>query len=382
MGGRGHEKIDIEGLVAELEGEAAELRDRLGPSRVPPVGSVPRPVGIPAGDSDSGPLLLGDLAASLGRLRDLADPRGGSVESHRGLLAGPVLALKRLLFRLLTPIWDQQTSFDRAVVDQLAEIGEAISSNSRRLDARLTTLESRIVALQDDLERASDGARAIAPEFDYERFEDVFRGDPAKIREAQRPYLRYFADATAGPVLDLGCGDGTLLSLLREAGVEARGVDRSAGAVQRAQAAGLDATEGDLLAVLEACPDGSLGGVVAIQVVEHLTLPVILQLLRVAKRKLRPGGVFLAETVNLASLITFSRSWTIDPTHRQALHPLTMRFLVEEAGFSEIELIYSGEVEPEKRMESPPGDTAGARNASILNDVVFGPQDYAVVGRA
>lgn len=382
MGGRGHENVDVEGLVAELEREAAQLRDRIGPSRVPPVESAPELDEIAAGNPESGPLLLRDLETSLERLRDLADPRGGSVESHRGLLAGPVLALKRLLIRLLTPIWDQQTSFDRAVVDRIAEIAEAISSNSRRLEARLAVLESRIVALQDTLARTANGAQAIAPDFDYERFEEVFRGDPAKIREAQRPYLRYFADGAAGPVLDLGCGDGTFLSLLREAGVEARGVDRSAGAVQRARAAGLDATVGDLLEALEACPDGSLGGVVSIQVVEHLTLPVILQLLRLARRKLRPGGVFLAETVNLASLITFSRSWTIDPTHRQALHPLTMRFLVEDAGFSDIELVYSGEVEPEKRMETPAGDAAAARNASILNDVVFGPQDYAVIGRA
>lgn len=383
MGQRGEQSVDVEALVAELEREAAGLREKLGPGSVaPPETGTARPPAPAEPAGGSGALLLRNLPAALERLRALADPRGGAVESHRGLLAGPVLALKRVLIRLLTPIWDQQTTFDRALVDQLGELAESIAVTEERLEKRLDTLDRRIVGVEDALARMSDGPATSEVGFDYERFEAAFRGDPERVREKQSQYLRYFPDPKSGPVLDLGCGDGTFLTLLRDAGVEARGVDQSAGAVERARAAGLDVREGDLVAALEACPDGSLGGVVSMQVVEHLSLPLVIHLLRVAKRKLRPGGVFLAETVNVASLLTFARSWTIDPTHRQALHPLTLRFLVDEAGFSASELVYSGDVEPEHVMAIPEGDEAGARNAAILNKLVFGPMDYAVVGRA
>ena len=64
------------------------------------------------------------------------------------------------------------------------------------------------------------------------------------------------------------------------------------------------------------------------------------------------------------------------------MHPLTLEFLLREAGFSDCELVYGGDVETETRLEIPPGDGPDARNAVRLNEIVFGPQDYAVVGRA
>lgn len=376
------ESVDIEALVAEVETEAAELRERLGgiDVRTDETLAARHEPGTGNGDPPARrPLLLRDLADSLERLRGQADPRSAPISSHRGVLAAPVLAAKRLLIRLLTPIWDQQTTFNRALVDQLGEIGEAVDSTRTRMDDRLTAVERRLLALEDQIARSGVAPGPSEPAFDYERFEAAFRGDPTTVREKLRPYLAYFDE---GPVLDLGCGDGAFLSLLSEKGVQARGVDQSGPAIERARAAGLDASRADLVEALEASGDGSLGGVVSVQVFEHLTLPVVLQVLQMAKRKLRPGGILLVETVNLASLVTFSRAWTIDPTHRQALHPLTLRFLVEEAGFSHVELLYSGDVEPEHRIEASSDDPVQVRNAAILNELVFGPQDYAVIGRA
>ena len=380
MGQRGQQTLDVEALVAELRAEAETLRAELGPSDVAPPDDPPRH--REDAGADGGSLLLRDLEPNLERLRGLADPRSARVESHRGTVAAPILAAKRLLIRVLTPIWEQQTALGRGIVDQVAEMGAAVRTTSSRLELRLADLDRRLRAIEDAVARDRDSAGSPDAGFDYEEFEARFRGSADEIRERQRRYVRFFADATAGPVLELGCGEGTFLDLLRGRGVVARGVDRSEGAVARARAAGLDVSHGDLVSALEACPDDSLGGVVSIQVVEHLSLPVLLHVLRLAKQKLRPGGIFLAETVNLASLIVHARGWTIDPTHRQALHPLTLEFLVQQAGFSDCERLYAGEVEPETRLEIPSGNGPEARNAARLNDIVFGPQDYAVVGRA
>jgi len=365
----GHERqhnVDVEALVQELRSEAADLRAKLD-SSAPARGGA----GVPP-------------TTPIERLRGLADPRGGPLRSHRRTLGALALALKRGLIRLLTPIWDQQTRFHHEVVDLLEETSTTIDGGTGSLAARLDALDQRLVVIENTLARdpRRSGDAPGSAGFDYERFEETFRGAPERLRESQRTYLRFFSGPGCGPVLYLGCGNGIFLELLRSAGIEARGVDRSAGAVARCRAAGLDVDRGDLLAGLEACADRSLGAVVSIQVLEHLSLPVILRLLRVAKRKIRPGGLLLAETVNLASLLVFARAWTIDPTHRQPLHPLTLRFLVEEAGFSRSELIYSGAPGPTERMELPPEGGAGAHNAALLNALVFGPQDYAVVARA
>src|SRR6188472_231332 len=122
------------------------------------------------------------------------------------------------------------------------------------------------------------------------------RGSTADVRERQRPYVDDFRGAA--PVLDVGCGRGEFLGLLREAGIEARGVDADADMVAFARGAGLDVVQADAVAYLEGLDDGSLGGVFAAQLVEHLPPAALLRLLQLAARKLRPGGLLVAETIN------------------------------------------------------------------------------------
>src|SRR5262249_31414073 len=148
------------------------------------------------------------------------------------------------------------------------------------------------------------------------------------------------------------------------------------------RAQGLDVRLGDALFALESAADGSLGGVVSFQVVEHLSLWKVARLVRFARQKLRRGGCFIAETVNVASLFALTNRWRLDPTHRQPLHPLTLRFLAERAGFAEVELVFAGDVEPGTRLEEGRDEDRETRNARRLNALVYAAQDYAVVARA
>lgn len=59
--------------------------------------------------------------------------------------------------------------------------------------------------------------------FDYFRFEELYRGDEALIAERQKEYLEYFRGRDY--VVDLGCGCGEFLELLRENEIRARGVE-------------------------------------------------------------------------------------------------------------------------------------------------------------
>src|SRR6185295_11711336 len=101
----------------------------------------------------------------------------------------------------------------------------------------------------------------------YLTFEDKFRGSRPEVRRRVEDYLPILA--VASDVVDIGCGRGELLGALRERGVTARGVDASPAMVEACRVAGLDVEQGDALTYLERQPDASIGGLVAIQVVEH-----------------------------------------------------------------------------------------------------------------
>jgi len=201
---------------------------------------------------------------------------------------------------------------------------------------------------------------------DYFAFESRMRGSTEEIRRRQRAYVDDFRDRA--PVLDIGCGRGEFLGLLREAGIEARGVDADADMVAYARGEELDVEQGDALAYLETLDDGSLGGIFLAQVVEHLPPPVLLRLLELGHAKLRRGGVLIAETINPLSPLAL-RNYFADLTHAQPLVPETLALLARHAGFAETETRYLNAPEPPEQTDP--------RVAEIL----FAPLDYALVAR-
>jgi SAM-dependent methyltransferase len=318
-------------------------------------------------------------------------PRRGA----RALATAPVKALLRPLLRwYVAPLVDAQREFNDVTLKLIDELHEAVSAS---LDERLLAeLEERVLRLERGARTvpAPRGPAAtpspegppVAP-IDYFGFEARMRGSRADVLERQRPYVADFRDAA--PVLDVGCGRGELLSLLREAGVEATGVDRDPDMVALCRDEGLEVAQGDAVAHLEALPDESLGGVFAAQVVEHLPPAPLVRLLELACAKLRPGGILVAETMNPLSLVAM-RNYYADLTHAQPLVPETLVLLARQAGFGSTELRFLNEPPEHERLrtvELPPNDAfdsarvALAANVARLNDVVFGPQDYALVAR-
>jgi SAM-dependent methyltransferase len=240
------------------------------------------------------------------------------------------------------------------------------------IEERLLRLERRRTDARPATVAAQPGADAIP---DYFGFESRMRGDTDEIRARQREYVEDFR--AAGPVLDLGCGRGEFVALLAEAGVAACGVDADADMVAYARGEGLEVEQGDALAALEALEDGALGGVFAAQLLEHLPPPALVRLLELAAAKLRTGGVLVAETINPLSPLAL-RNYFADLTHAQPLVPETLELLARQAGFSEVEKRFLNE--PEERL-TVPDDPVLARNVTRLNELLFGPLDYAIVAR-
>jgi SAM-dependent methyltransferase len=175
------------------------------------------------------------------------------------------------------------------------------------------------------------------------------------------------------PFLDLGCGRGELVGALRAAGIAAEGVEASAGMADLCRKAGVPVRENDLFAELRDLPDASLAGISAIQVVEHLDVEAMLELLALAFDKLVPRGVLLLETIDVRCLYAL-RWWFSDPTHVLPLTPDTLAFFVRSAGFRDVEKM--GREPVPEGIAAPPGESPGVDR---LADVVFGTQDFAVL---
>jgi 2-polyprenyl-3-methyl-5-hydroxy-6-metoxy-1,4-benzoquinol methylase len=224
------------------------------------------------------------------------------------------------------------------------------------------------------------------PHFDYFGFEERFRGSEEDIKKRQRVYIEYFREAEQ--VLDIGCGRGEFLELLKEAGIKARGVDLDLDMVLYCQEKGLDVIKEDAYVYLESLPDEALGGLFAAQVVEHLEPSCLIELVHLCQRKLRPGGILIFETPNPVCLTVFARSFYMDFTHIKPIHPEAMKFLFESAGFQDLQLKCSSPVEAGMRIPLLSGVSGDAkvaeefnRGIERLNDLLYGFQDYAVVGR-
>jgi SAM-dependent methyltransferase len=274
----------------------------------------------------------------------------------------------------------------------------------RDLVDRLGTLAARVETLHAEIDRlrapvpvtglppapAVPAGLGTLPSNAYVRFEDRHRGTREDILHRQRAYLDLFTHAS--PVLDVGCGRGEFLELCRKARIEAQGVDLDAGMVAHCRAAGLAAEQADALATLEALPDGALGGIFCAQVIEHLAPEALIALVRLAHRTLRPGGLLLCETPNPACLTVFSGAFYVDLTHVKPVHPEAARFVLEAAGFQEVELRYVNPVPPEGKLQPLEPFWYMRRyeeaflsqineNLERLNQLLWGAQDYAVIGR-
>ena len=231
----------------------------------------------------------------------------------------------------------------------------------------------------------------------YVGFEDQFRGSPEDIQRRVAEYLPMFlgigdqgSGIKASDVLDVGCGRGEFLELLRDQGITARGIDVNPAMVDVCCAQGLDAVTADALTYLRGLPDGSLGGLFAAQVVEHLEPRYLMQLLDAAFDKLRPGAPIVLETINPACWFAFFESYIRDLTHVRPVHPDTLKYLLIATGFQHVEIRYRAPYPESDKLQSlaaqPPAGFENLvatlnENVEKINRLLFTYLDYAAIGK-
>ena len=230
-------------------------------------------------------------------------------------------------------------------------------------------------------EQSSENAYTV---LDYFKFQNDFRGTRATISERQEMYLPYFRDSK-GPVLDIGCGRGEFLRLMKDNDIPAFGVDLYPEYVVEGELNGLDIRNGDGVAFLKDA-DMQFGGIFACQVIEHISFVQLQELCKAAYEKLLPGGHLILETPNPTCLSIYTTTFYTDPTHVKPIHPMLLEYLLREVGFGEVQILF-----PENSVTGislPEIEGDGIKNLEEVNrairqvsDLLYGCLDYAVIAK-
>ena len=281
---------------------------------------------------------------------------------------------------------------NNAILEQLINQME----EAALLSAQVKAFKRRLDKLSDEVHAVSSGAvseqskaaqAAVQPgdsygKIDYFDFENHFRGDREAIKMRQEEYMPYFAGRKR--VVDLGCGRGEFLELLRERGVGAQGVDLYDEFVIYCQGRHLDVVEGDALDYLDSI-EGT-DGIFAGQLVEHLSIGQIMALCDKAYEKLEEGACLIMETPNPMSLAIYTHAFYIDPSHQKPVHPYTLRYLAVKSGFRQVDILFtqgSRLTEPIPQLNETGSVTEEEfnRNLRVMAEYMYGSQDYAVIAR-
>ena len=338
-----------------------------------------------------------------------------AIASSLTLLRDECEALRTFQSRLV--VWAQQITpyvdtKDREATGLIRRINE---NPVRLLERTIGLLQQRQLAVKRQLEQllaaptTAAGGDTTAPctvtvgdcgspaavsgsldAYKYLSFEQAFRGTETDIARRLEHYRSRFDGASE--VLDVGCGRGEFLDILRERGVSGRGVDTNHEMVTVCRERGLDVMEGDAVGYLDSIPDGSLGGLIATQVVEHFRSDYLIRFLELSYHKLRPGSTIIIETLNVDSWSAFFGPYLRDITHERPLPSETLRFLLEASGFQRIELQFSSPADDAAKLRtvelpvSSPEEVATLvetfnANVERINTLLFTFLDYAAIGQ-
>jgi len=213
----------------------------------------------------------------------------------------------------------------------------------------------------------------------YVFLEDNLRGSRSEIKNRLKIYLPVLEKANVGsedlPILDIGCGRGEWLELLREKNLNATGIDINKIMIKTCRDLELNVVEEEVFSYLKAIKDGSIGAVTGFHLIEHYEFDFLVELFKELYRVLKPGGLVIFETPNPDNILVGSCTFYLDPTHNRPLPSLLVKLLLEAHGFGDVSVM---NLHPNKILSKT--EESGSENIRILNEHFFGPQDYAIIG--
>lgn len=269
------------------------------------------------------------------------------------------------------------------------EVDSVISSIDLDLDNKAwlsRILETRV---PKECKQVTNPPGTTDSEINYYVFEEKFRGSRDNILKHNIGFIEYFTSCTN--VLDIGCGRGEFLELARDRGINARGIDVNEDMINFCKSKGLSVELKDAIEALCEIEDKTLDGIFISQVVEHLSPDYLINMLNLCNRKMKYGFYIIIETVNPLSLFSLANFY-IDLSHVKPVHPETLKFLLDTTGFRDIEIKFLSSVPSDMKLQKLSDNSSFSessksmieiynKNIDLINNALYGAQDYAVIGK-
>lgn len=186
-------------------------------------------------------------------------------------------------------------------------------------------------------------------------------------------HRRSFSSGERVVCWDLGCGRGEFLKVAQDMGYMVNGIDGNREAIKLCKNAGYEVYCGDILKQMAKIPTASAYLVTSFHVIEHCPSQYFLEVFREAFRILGRGGVFVVETPSLYSLWASARQFYLDPTHDKPVHPELIKFMAEDVGFRNIEMLEFDKAEGPEIVA-----LEGVKDIEPLSKWLYGPMDIAL----
>ena len=269
---------------------------------------------------------------------------------------------------------EERRQGERRTEERMREAGERVQL-LRRETLDLGQRLARIAVPVEVPPKAAAAEDAAALDAVGAALESASRGTRGEAQARWKEYLPLMP--REGPVLDVGCGRGEWLELLRLEGIAAHGVEANRLLAAECGERLLAVTQADPLDYLARTPDDSLAAVTVLRIVEQLSFGELVRLVDEVARVLRPGGMALFETPNPDNLLAGGRDFYKDPGRRHPIPCETLSALVKARGLAVVEVRMRHPAGEEERVPEE-ADSAVARR---FNRCFYGPRDYALVCR-
>jgi O-antigen chain-terminating methyltransferase len=330
---------------------------------------------------------------------DMQLPTEIEISSHRAGIGWLIVAYKKLVRLLIAPylrnVFEKEHQFlddmgkmiNNRLVRENDELAKRIDSIAILLNQKYEGLRNRLETLryrfEDYIDNKTLNKTPVIDDEDYLEFVKRFRGNIEDIKKKRKAYLPIFNKlASSDYILDIGCGRGEFLEILRENNIKAKGIDTNSAMVSHCKRNGLDVEKADAIDYLLSIKDDSVGGIAAYHFIEHISPMGLIRFMRLCCKKLKPGGYVVFETPNPTSLGIFTGSFYAEPTHIRPVHPDLIKYVLEAAGFDMIDIWFLNEHGDKLSLSNLPVDKDIEfinENFKKLNSLLYGALDYAII---
>ncbi|MBT8439228.1 MAG: methyltransferase domain-containing protein [Gammaproteobacteria bacterium] len=174
----------------------------------------------------------------------------------------------------------------------------------------------------------------------WEGPDNIEKGYTSLYKFYKYNYLSHMPENREANVLVISCGPGYFVDMLNRNGyMNVLGIDSFPEKVEHAKKRNLNCQVADAFGHLEASSDNSYDVIFCEQELNHLTKDEIIEFLRLAWAKIRPGGRLISHALNGANPITGSEALAQNFDHYNTFTEYTMKQVLEYSGFQDINVI-------------------------------------------